>query len=66
MSDAVIMLGKLVEITDAEWRLLQELADEMKRSSFKGEKQWFLKYLTAHREAHTIISMIMKRSHASS
>ena len=66
MSAPVIMLGQKVEITNTEARSLRHLGEEMHRSCIAQKKGWFLRYLTAHREAHAIIKTIMERSHASS
>lgn len=66
MKDPVFQLGKMVEISVSEGHQLRQLADEMHSFARTRPAGWFLRYLTAHREAHTIITTIMKRSHASS
>ena len=65
MADATFILGKKAELTIQESTNLRHLAEEMHRSCISQQQGWFLRYLTAHREAHAIISSVMKRAHAS-
>jgi hypothetical protein len=61
---AFVSVGEPVEITQAEGRLLHELAINMRTASNYRVKGWLLEYLRAHKHAHEILQRIMRRSHA--
>ena len=62
--EPLFKVGKLVEITANERRLLESWAYEMQRRAALGDAQWFRLYLEAHRESRKVLDGIIKRSHA--
>ena len=66
MAPVEFHVGQMLEITNEERRVLEDLAKEMVVDARVGQTGWFKSYLEGHRHAHAIIKDIFTRSHASS
>lgn len=57
-----VHVGRAVEVTHAERRVLEECARMMMSSANRGRAGWLLVYLRGHKEAHKVIREIMLRA----
>ena len=61
---AIVQVGKPVEIKNQEAHELHYLAQHMEAVSRKQGSGWFLDYMAAHKNAHQVLKVILTRSHA--
>ena len=64
MEHEAIQVGRTMEITREDARLLTECALAMQSASRGRRKGWLMEYLRAHRTAHGVFNTILTRSHA--
>ena len=62
--DATFLVGKPVEITREEARIIADLSDQMRSLSASRRPGWFHAWCRAHSEAGRTVKRMIERSHA--
>jgi len=62
--DPRLEVGKVVEVTPTDARILEETSRQMASAANHQRKGWLMEYFRAHQAAHKVFLAIVRRSHA--